>query len=284
MKKLTIVAAIAGLCIAQLNTQAQDDKKLSFGINVGAGIPMGDYSKTDSTKLPLSSATTNRGKANDTTKYNGFAKTGFHFSVYGQYMIAGPIGVKLLIGGTMNSFDITSFNSTYASILTENGSASPGQTFPTFTASKSYYIGQYLVGPCLKLPAGDKLRIEAQILVGLVTANYPSLSYTYSTSGGTAPFNYSETGTETYSSSSGSGFGYNIGAGLEYMATDMIGLHLNVGYTGSSLSYSSYTQASSSSYTFGGTTSSSSSAGTYNIPKTMSMGLLQITVGVSIDI
>lgn len=198
-------------------------------------------------------------------------------------MIAGPIGVKLLIGGTMNSFDVTSFNSTFASIETEHGST-PGQTFPTFTASKSYYIGQYLIGPCLKLPAGDKLRIEAQILVGLVTSSMPTLSYSYSASGGTPPFNYSETVTATMSSSSGSGFGYNIGAGAEYMVTDMIGLHLNVGYTGSSQSYASYTQASSGSYTLGGTTTSNSSSNTYNVAKTMSMSLLQVTLGASIDL
>lgn len=127
MRKLTLISttlmAIGTLYVGKNSVVAQ---KLSFGLNVGAGIPMGDYSKTDSTKLPLSSATVNRGKANDTTKYNGFAKTGFHFNVYAQYKIAGPIGLKLMIGGTMNSFDISSFNSTYAAILTENSTGPHG--------------------------------------------------------------------------------------------------------------------------------------------------------------
>src|SRR5580704_16801221 len=116
MKKLSIISvALITAGIFYTGNNAATAQKLSFGVNVGAGIPMGDYSKTDSTKLPISRSTVNAGKANDTTKYNGFAKTGFHFNVWGQYMIAGPIGLKLMIGGTMNSFDAASYTSTYAS-------------------------------------------------------------------------------------------------------------------------------------------------------------------------
>src|SRR5580692_9932690 len=119
LKLLSITLSTLGI-FNTAGTIIVAQNKLSFGLNVGAGIPMGDYSKTDSTRLPLSGYTSNAGKGNDTTKYNGFAKTGFHFSIFGQYMLAGPIGVKLLVGGTMNSYDITAFNSTVASIYAEN--------------------------------------------------------------------------------------------------------------------------------------------------------------------
>jgi len=49
--------------------------KFSFGLNVGVGIPGGNFGKADSSALPLSQGT----KSGDTTKVNGFAKTGFHF-------------------------------------------------------------------------------------------------------------------------------------------------------------------------------------------------------------
>jgi hypothetical protein len=258
---------------------ANAQSKLSFGLNVGAGIPMASYAKHDSTQLPLSNNTTRYNgahptgyNANDTTKLNGFAKTGFHFNVYGQYMIAGPIGVKLMIGGTMNSYDIATFNSSYAQIWYQNNPSTPS---PTWTSSKNYFIGQYMVGPCLKLPAGDKLRIEGQILVGLVTGSYPSLTGTLTE--GANSF------TETYApTSSVSAFGYNINAGVEYMVTDMIGLHLNVGYTGSSFSYASY--STSASETVGGTTTILQPPTTYNLAKTMSVGIMAITIGGSIDL
>src|ERR1700677_1516684 len=153
MKKLTLIATTlvaAGVLYTGANS-ANAQSKLSFGLNVGAGIPMGAYAKHDSTALPVAGSTMNAGKGNDTTKLNGFAKTGFSFNVYGQYMLAGPIGVKLMIGGTMNSYDVATLNSDFANLQSKYYGTSTGS--PTFTAS-SYYVGQYFIGPCLKLPAG----------------------------------------------------------------------------------------------------------------------------------
>jgi hypothetical protein len=150
MKKLTLIAAtfitLGVLYTGQNSVVAQS--KFSFGLNVGAGIPMGAYAKNDSTALPLSSSTVNAGKGNDTTKYNGFAKTGFHFNVYGQYMIVGPVGLKVMIGGTMNSYDIATYNTNYDYLYAKSNPNSGG--LPVWTDSKSYFIGQYLIGPCLK--------------------------------------------------------------------------------------------------------------------------------------
>ena len=291
MKKIILISTAfiaVGMTYTGNNFANAQESKLSFGFNAGAGIPMGDYAKHDSTASPIASSTVRYSAAhptgytaNDTTKLNGFAKTGFHFNVYGQYRIAGPIGIKLSIGGTMNSYDAATFSSAYAKIWAENPS-NTGVPAPTWTSSKNYYIGEYLIGPCLRLPAGAKLKIEAQVLVGLVTGSYPSLnSGTLSVSGP----GYSDSYTETYSTvSSVSAFGYNFSAGFEYKVAPLIGLHLNAGYTGSSFSYANYTVAQTTSQTVFGVTSTNSSTQTYNVAKTMSMGILAITLGLSVDL
>jgi hypothetical protein len=289
MRKLILISILitAGVLYTGANS-ANAQSKFSFGVNIGQGIPMGDYAKHDSTQLPLSHYTTRKNStypkgynANDTNQLNGFAKTGFSFNVYGQYMIVGPIGIKLMVGGTMNSYDIATYNSIYTKIWNESSPGASSYTY-TWTAGKSYYIGQYMLGPCLKLPVSGKLRIEGQILAGLVTGSYPTLTGDYSYSGHIPGL--SESGTQTYTISSGSVFGYNINAGIEYMLIKIIGIHLNVGYTGSSFSYPTYNIVNTQTQTLGGYTIFSTLTQNYNVAKTMSMGLLQITTGASIDL
>lgn len=292
MKKLTLVSTAliaAGILYTGNNFANAQESKLSFGFNIGAGIPMGAYAKNDSTALPIAAATKRYNNAhpypqgynaNDTTKLNGFAKTGFSFNVYGQYRLAGPIGIKLMVGGTMNSYDASAFTSAYAPVwATYHYTGVPS---PTWTASKSYYIGEYMLGPCLRLPAGEKLKIEAQVLVGLVTGSYPSLTGTTTFSG----TGYTETYTQNFSTvSSVSAFGYNFSAGFEYKFAPLMGLHLNVGYTGTSFSYSSYTTSTTLSETASGVTSTNNyGPNTYNFAKTMAVGILAITLGFSVDL
>ena len=286
MKKISFITfTLLTVCILYTgnNSAIAQDKKLSFGLNVGVGMPVGHYGKSDSSALPLSSSTANAGKANDTTKYNGFARTGFHFNIYAQYMIVGPLGVKVILGGSFNSFDISTFNSVYGAIYNQN-TGNVGTVSPTFTASGGYYIGQYMIGPCLKLRVTDKIKIEGQILAGLLTGGYPILTQKINSSFVFEGTSYLETGTETYFTVSSNAFAYNINAGIEYMITDMIGLHFNVGYTGSSLRFPTYANVANVQLVGGGYDRSENSGGVYNIPKTMSIGLIQITVGGSIDL
>jgi len=143
---------------------------------------------------------------------------------------------------------------------------------PIFT-SGSYFVGQYLIGPYISFPLGsDKLQLEGKVLVGLVDAAYPTL--TGSLNGG--GYSYSQ----TITMKGGSDFGYRVGVGLKYMIADIIGLHFGVGYTGSNVTYSSATQSQSE--TYAGTTTCS----TYTDPvsKTMSLSLIQVTIGVSVDL
>jgi hypothetical protein len=137
------------------------------------------------------------------------------------------------------------------------------------------------------LPAG-KFNIEGQILVGLVSTTYPTLTENLDQSSTSGGITYSETGSSILSFKSSSGFGYNISAGIEDKIAPHIGLHLDVGYTGSSLSVASYTSTTSGTetVTIAGFTSSQAfnSTNTDNNSKTLSVSLLQITLGLSVDL
>ena len=185
----------------------------------------------------------------------------------------------------MISYDVATLNSDIATEYMNYNHSSTGS--PTFT-SNSYYAGQYLIGPALKLPAG-KFNIEGQILVGMVSTTYPTLTENLDQSSVSGGFTQTETGSSVTTFKSASGFGYNINAGIEDMIAPLIGLHLNVGYTGSSLSYSGFTTTTSGTYTetitgFGTTTTDFSSVRTDNNAKTLSVGLFQVTLGVSVDL
>ena len=82
--------------------------------------------------------------------------------------------------------------------------------------------------------------------------------------------------TVIYSLSTGKGFGYNLGIGFKYnLETDDnfgVGFHLNVSYASSDIRYFNYSVTTLTPFT---TT-------TYNVPKTMELGILQLTVGVSL--
>lgn len=246
-KKILLALAIATaftLKAGNLNVQSSkgDDKKVVLGVSVGAGIPLAAYGKADTLA------------ENDSTHRNGWAKTGFHFDVTAGYLFAGSIGGMIYIGGNMNSFDATS----YKTINGFNSSA-------TVTA-KSYYLGQYLIGPFLALPAGDKLKINLRLLVGLVTANTPTITV-----------GENNNVTSTYSGKGGSGFGYQFGAGIQYNFSESLGMMVNIGYTGSSISYTGYTQSQTNpalSWTYTNTT----------LKQTMSMGLITATIGLAINL
>ncbi|MHB8603590.1 MAG: hypothetical protein ACYC9R_13225, partial [Nitrosotalea sp.] len=187
---------------------------------------MGDYGKIDSAMLPQ--AYYNQ----DTNHLSGYAKLGFHFNAYAAYMFTHQIGAMISVGGDLNSYDITTYNSEVAARYPKSGgTGSP----PVFTAPKGYYIGQYLIGPYIYIPIDDKLGIEFSVLVGFITANYPEQDYNYGILNGS--FTFKNT----------TGFGYRAGISIEYMLNNNIGLHFNLNYYGTSANYSSNTVSTTSS-------------------------------------
>jgi hypothetical protein len=250
MKKI-ILLGITLVSVITLNAQS----KLTVGVSVGAALPMGAYGSTDTAGGKTAVAL--RGNSKDSTEANGYAKTGFHFDVTAGYLFSDNIGGMVYIGGNMNSFDISTLE-------TQNKVTSPATA-----SSTNYYVGQYLVGPYLSL-GGSKLKIDIRVLVGLVTCNTTTITYNNGASGAFA-------GSSTSSGNGGSGFGYQVGAGIKYNFTDKMGLLVNVGYTGSSVAYTGYTQVSdfgNNSQTYTNTT----------LKSTMALSILTTTVGIAFNL
>jgi hypothetical protein len=251
MKKL--ILAVATLFVAY-TTQAGElnvtrgggnDKKMVIGVSIGAAIPMGAYgSKNTDTTASVQ---------NDSTHVqNGYAKTGFHFDLTAGYLFNSSVGAMVFIGGNMNSWDAT----TYMSVnRTPSGE--------TYTAT-SYYLGQYMVGPFVQFGQGQ-MKFTGRLLLGLVTANRPTITDTYTG------------GSSTQSGSGASGFGWQLAAGIQYNFNDNMGLTVNIGYTGATVNYTGY-NASGTSGSF-----------TYNVTNTtlkqsMSVGLLTASVGLAFNL
>jgi len=233
-------------------------RKLSIGFSIGTNAPHARYAQSDSVAVPFIS------NVNDMNNINGYAKNGFHFNIYSTYMITQQFGAMLSIGGNFNSFDILTLNiQAYDQYAGNFFTSTPP---PSFTISGSYYVGEYLIGPYFKFHIGPpNLSLELKVLLGVVTANYPTLTYSYDYMGTIA--------TQTETVKVGNGFGYNISGGYMYtILKGLIGLHLDVGYTGADINYPSYT------------TSSNGISTAYDSPKSMSLGILQFTLGGSIEL
>lgn len=265
MKKHIILIAVAVLSAFSMkagdlnlnNTTyggGSSDSKLTIGISVGAAIPLSDYAKHDTTH----GYSVGGARGYDSTSRAGYAQTGFHFDVTAGYLIGGPVGAMVMIGGNMNSFDATDFES-------ENNIKSPA----TFS-STSYYLGQYLVGPYLSLPAGDKLRVNIRALVGLMTCNTTTMTYNNGQSGALAA-------NGTYSGNGGSGFGYDFGLGIKFNFNDKMGLLVNLDYAGSSIAYTGYVESTTD--TFGSSTYTNTT-----LKSTMAVGLFTASIGIAFNL
>jgi len=185
------------------------NKKFSIEVNLGIGIPAGDYGNTAQVPLPSS----------DTTHVNGLASTGFYFNVTAGYLFSPFFGGMVMVGGNLNSFNEGAWQ-------TLRSTAIPGITT---SVDGNFYIGEYLIGPYASVPASNKVKIEFKALLGLVTANYPLLTQTF-------PY-YGTTVVEVKNIKNSSNFGYYFGAGLKCMVTNNIGIYFNFGYTGSDIGY-----------------------------------------------
>lgn len=141
----------------------------------------------------------------------------------------------------------------------------PPNTTLVYTAV-DYYIMQYLIGPQYNLPISKNCSIEFKALAGLTTNNRrPAITYFGND-------------TLTYYYANGKGFGYKLGLGLKYIlniaeAAD-IGFHVNLNYAGSTITYPNYNVVINTPFT----------VNTYNVQKKMELGILQLSVGVSLGL
>jgi hypothetical protein len=252
---LLAVSLLTNFCIAQ--NSLDDNKKFSFGYNYGTSFPEGNFGKSDQSKLPMS-----RFSGQDTNKLNGYAKKGIHYDFYASYKIIRYISIMLSVAGDQNDYDINTLNSQYIQYAPPNTVA--------VTTGDNYNIVQYLIGPYINIPIINNLSTEIKALAGFTTANYPGLNYLGLPSGELL-----------YTTPNSSAIGYAVGLGLKYTAVKTrglgLGLHLNVNYAASNITYSRY---SITAYTPANTYINST---TYNYPKSLSLSILQITYGISLE-
>lgn len=247
---LLFVASNFPLLAQHDNSQGESgqlsDKKFSLDVNIGVGIPAGDFGNT--TQVPLPST--------DTTHVNGLALTGFHFSIAANYLFSSFFGGMIMVGGNLSPFDEAEWQSLRSTQVIGISTSVNGM----------FYIGQYLIGPYISVPASPKVKIEVKALLGLVTANYPTLNQTF-------PY-YGTTVVEVKTFNNSYDFGCYFGAGIKYMVTDNIGINLNAGYMGSDINYPEVD------LTVAQTGYPNYSAKSI-FPRYMQLGLIQITCGVS---
>lgn len=232
MKKYILTASIIVLSLmvqAQANDIPVIGNLFTFGIDGGLSMPSGDFS------------TVNSGITNTENGINGSAKTGYYYDLYAGFKFSRLIGIMAEYGGNVNSYNTSNLGS---------GSSESG----------GYTVAEYLVGPylCISLV---KIKIEAKALAGMLTSNYPTLSFD----------SYGNSVVDAFQN--GSGFGYCLGAKVKYMLIGgMLGVGVGLNYVSSDIKYDGWTETMPN----GSTTSNGSIK--------MKIGLVQPTIGLSLDI
>ena len=177
--------------------------------------------------------------------FNGSAKLGACYDGYVGFKFIPLLGAMVQYGANMNSINTSNWGS--------NVSASGGST-----------VTEYLIGPFLSIKL-IKVKIEAKLLGGLVSSSYPTISQSTTFNGVTSSV--------VSSFSTGNGFGYCAGAKVKYMVASIFGIGLGLDYVGSDVKFNGV-----SSEVVGSSSSTSTSSNKMNV------GVLQATLGLSIDL
>lgn len=254
--KRFILFAITVLIFQRVGlAQSSDDyaQKFAVGFNYGYSYPVGSFAIADQSKYPMSKLT-----MQDTNRLGGYAKYGFHYEFYASYRFSTHFGIMVSFSGNDIGYNQNTLNAQYDNYF-------PPGTVGVSTGD-NYYILQYLIGPTVIYPIHNHLSFEGRVLAGYTSTNYPTLAF------------YGSQETTVLSFPQGSGFGYNIGAGIKYAMDDgLFGVHLNITYAGSNVNFSNYTIA------FFDTSNNYLGSSTYNDAKSLSVGLLQVTFGVTLE-
>jgi hypothetical protein len=283
MKHLILLAVslslFANICLAQGNADStkpkpkekffleikrhkfDSAKRFSIGFNDGYSIPVGEFGKTDETKYPISHL-----NGHDTNHLGGYGQYGFHYEYYAAYRFMKYLSAMVSIGGSYLSYDIGSLNSQFIQYFAPNT--------VTVTGGDSYYIIQYLAGPKLNLRLGKGFSFEFKALTGVTSANYPSFTYLGFPS------------IEIYTFPQSNGFGYNVGGGLKYITAEgFIGIHLNVSYAGSDITFPNYSVAFYTPISHNPALSNIYlGSSILDAPKTLDVSLFQVTLGFTAEL
>ncbi|HTA27903.1 MAG TPA: hypothetical protein VK809_08945 [Bacteroidia bacterium] len=203
MKKLSILVAVAGLCVATLNTQAQG---LYLGVGGGYNFASGVQSY-----MPSPSSTSNNGTASSTsyTSQSYSLGSGGNAGIYVGYMFSKNLGAQLGISDKFASTNSSTVTTTSAGFGTETD---------VWTLSD----GMLMFTPALKLMTSGDGKLQVYTVTGLIigipsTANYEDKG-TASFTGG------SGTSDEVWQISGGTTMGFHGALGVVFMVSDKIGI------------------------------------------------------------
>jgi hypothetical protein len=224
MKKYIFIAAVL---IGSHTMNAQ----FTIGIDGGLSLPSSDYGSSNA------SVSASGGNV------SGYAKVGSCFDGYVGFKFIPIIGVMAQYGMNNNSYDVGKLSSSSV----------------TVTASGGDKITEYLIGPYLSVKLAN-IKIEAKLLGGLVSTNYPTL---------TQNTNFDNVYSSVVNSfSTGNAFGYCVGAKIKFMVAPIFGIGLGVDYVGSDVDFTGVSNANSQ---------------TISNSYKMSVGVFQATIGASLD-
>ena len=224
--------------------------RIFFAASIGVGIPGLNFGAPSLYKY-------NSNNSTDSTHTPGYAKTGFQFNFKGGYYFNENWGAMLQIGGNMNGFNSEEFRT---------DSYLPQYNY-TNVSGTSHYIGSYLAGVVFNMPEGvastcKKLSMNFHLLAGLMTARYSTVTATYLDS-----LNVSHTSVKTLNSTSS--FAFDLGGGVAYHFSHLIGVNINLDALAGNPQFKGYSNASP-----GG----SQATATYNIG--MSTLLINFSIGI----
>lgn len=195
------------------NTPAPQDKKFTLSFAIGSAIPEGDFGSTTVKNSFWDFNST------DSTRLQGFAKPGIHFSFTATYLFSQNFGLMVYFGTSANAFDVNQLSHTIG--------------LPAFSATTTYHTHEYLAGPYCTFPLSykSKFRFDAFLLYGFVNNDYPNVNIAIN-----------DTITDAIGFQGGRGFGFCAAAGLEYRLNNNTSFLLNVQYTGAKVSYHGFTE------------------------------------------
>lgn len=251
---LTVIFALSSILTAGNSknrgrrTRSKSEGRFSIAFAAGAGVPALNFAKTDSL-------------GTDSTRYSGYAKTGFHFNASVGYRFSEYIGALVQLGGNTNSFNADGFKS--ANFSKEDVTVS----------GTSLSTRSYLAGPFFIFPLGDRIKIEARLLAGLLTTKFSEVTVIRTSQFFSATENYKL-------KPAAPAFAYNAGASVKFKVTRIIGITLGVDYLGGTPVFTEYTQTVALKSILGNESSTKISGGhNYNMP----LGIINASAGATLN-
>ena len=213
MKKLTFIATtVAGIFIAQINSQAQG---LYAGVGVGYGFPSQVQAYTP--------ASTSSGTSTSYTSQSASLGKGMSVGIYGGYMVTKNIGFELGISDKLSS---TTSTTSGTSAVDTSGSLVTTSTGSNVNTIKS---SLFRLTPAIRFAVGDGM-LQGYMVTGLIIGFPTATNETAGTNTSTTYFGATElsssanTSDEIVTYSGSMIIGFHGAIGVLYSLSDNIGI------------------------------------------------------------